>query len=104
MAPNLQGKKVWTQQDDEVMYIFTPMEQNHNNKLKNIMLWTSSGEKEKKWANKPGLVCLFKVEWRTPCHNILVEFLNNWKLDFGHNKIKLMMAKKYIIIYRHLLA
>ncbi len=30
-----------------------------------------------KWLNKANLVGLFKVEWKTPCHNILVEFLNN---------------------------
>jgi hypothetical protein len=45
--------------------------------LKNILLWTSFGEEEKAWANKAGLVDLFEVEWKTPCHNILVEFLNN---------------------------
>jgi hypothetical protein len=38
MAPNLQGKKVQIQQDDEVRYIFTPTEQSYNNNLKNIML------------------------------------------------------------------
>jgi hypothetical protein len=46
--------------------------------LKNILLWTSFGKEEKTWANKAGLVGLFEVEWKTPHHNILVEFLNNW--------------------------
>jgi hypothetical protein len=55
---------------------------------------TSYGKEEKKWANKTGLVGMFKIEWKTPHHNILVEFLNNWKLDFEHKKIKVMMAKK----------
>jgi hypothetical protein len=61
--------------------------------LKNILLWTSFGEEERTWANK-GLVGLFEVEWKIPCHNILVEFLNNWKLDSEHNRIKVMMGKE----------
>jgi hypothetical protein len=36
------------------------------------MLWTTYGEEEKKWANKLGLVGMFKVEWKTPHHNIFV--------------------------------
>jgi hypothetical protein len=35
---------------------------------------------------------LFKIEWKTPRRNILVEFLNNWKLDPKHNKIKVMLG------------
>ncbi len=31
--------------DDEVRYVFTPTEPNYNSKLKNILLWTSSGKK-----------------------------------------------------------
>jgi hypothetical protein len=65
------------------------------------MLWTSSKGEEKKWANKLSLVGLFEVEWKTPYHNILVEFLNNWNLDYEHNKIKVMMTKKYKSIYKH---
>jgi hypothetical protein len=38
MVTNLLGKKVPTQHDDEVRYIFTPIEQNYNNNLKNILL------------------------------------------------------------------
>jgi hypothetical protein len=37
-------------------------------------------------------------------HHIFVEFLNNWKLDSKHNKIKVMMAEEQKIIDRHLLA
>jgi hypothetical protein len=59
------------------MRVFTPTEQSYNNNLKNIMFWTNSGKEEKKWANKLNLIGLFKVEWKTPYHNILVEFLNN---------------------------
>jgi hypothetical protein len=64
---------------------------------------TSFGE-ERKWANKVGFVGLFEIEWKTFHHNILVEFLNNWTLDFKHNKIKVMMVEKKKIINRHLLA
>ncbi len=88
MATNLQGKKVQIQQDDEVKYIFTPTEQSYNNNLKNILFWTSFREEGKKLANKARLVGLFQIEWKTPCHSTLVEFLNNWKLDSEHNKIK----------------
>jgi hypothetical protein len=63
---------------------------------------TSFG-KEIKWANIDNLVGLFEVEWKTPHHNTLVEFLNNWKLDSTHNIIKIMMAKEQKIIDRHLL-
>jgi hypothetical protein len=59
---------------------------------------------ERKWANKVGLVGMFEIEWKTSHHNILVEFLNNWTLDFKHNRIKVMMAEKQKIINRHLLA
>ncbi len=47
LATNLCGKKVQTHQDDEVRYIFTPIEQNYNSNLKNILFWTSFGEEEK---------------------------------------------------------
>jgi hypothetical protein len=72
--------------------------------LKNILLWTRSKEEERTWANKVGLVGLFEIEWKTPCHNILVEVLNNWKLDFEHKKIKAMSKKEQKIIDKHLLA
>ncbi len=67
------------------------------------MLWTSFGEEERAWANKAGLVGLFEVEWITPRHNILVEFLNNWKLDFEHKKINVMLGEEQRIIDKHLL-
>jgi hypothetical protein len=67
------------------------------------LLWTSFGEEERTWANKIGLVGLFEVEWKIPHHNILVEFLNNWKLDFKHNKIKVMLGEEQKIINKHLL-
>ncbi len=54
--------------------------------------------------NRAGLVGLFEVEWKTPHHNILVEFLNNSKLDFEHNRIKIMVGEKQRIIDKHLLA
>jgi hypothetical protein len=67
------------------------------------LVWTSSKEEERTWANRVGLVGLFEVEWKTPYHNILVEFLNNWKLDFEHKKIKAMSKKEQKIINKHLL-
>jgi hypothetical protein len=73
MTTNFQGKKVKTQQDDEVRYIFNPTKQSYNNNLKNIMLWTSFGEEE----NRTVLVGSFEIKWKIPYHNILVEFLNN---------------------------
>ncbi len=94
MATNQHGKKVQTHQDDEVKYIFTPIKQSYINNLKNILLWKSFKEEKKTWANKIRLVGLFEVEWKTPCHNILVEFLNNEKLDFEHNKNKAVLGEK----------
>jgi hypothetical protein len=38
MVTNPQGKKVQTQQDDEVRYIFILTDQIYNNNLKNILL------------------------------------------------------------------
>ncbi len=61
--------------------------QNKKRNLNNILFWTIFG-KEKTRVNKFGLVAVFEVEWNVPCHNILVEFLNNNKLDFEHNKLK----------------
>ncbi len=52
--------------DDEVRYVFTPIEQNYNSNLKNILLWTSSGEKDRAWANKATSVGLFEIKWKTP--------------------------------------
>ncbi len=33
--------------DDDVKYVFTPIEQSSNSNLKNILPWTSFGEEEK---------------------------------------------------------
>jgi hypothetical protein len=92
MATSLCGKKVHIHQDDEIRYVFTPIEQSYNSNLKNILLWTSSRKEEKAWANRLGLVGLFEIEWKIPCHNILVEFMNNWKLDIEHNIIKVILG------------
>jgi hypothetical protein len=46
---------------------------------------------------------MFEIGWRTPYHNILVEFLNNWKLDPKHNKIKVMLGDEHKIIDKHVL-
>jgi hypothetical protein len=59
-----------------------------------ILLWTSCREEERTWVNRTSLVGLFEVEWKIACHNILVELLNNWKLDYEHNRIKVMVGSK----------
>ncbi len=46
---------------------------------------------------------MFEVDWKTPRHNILVEFLNNWKLDSEHKRIKVMLGEEQRIIDKHLL-
>jgi len=61
--------------------------------------------KEKRaWANIARFLGLFEVEWKTLHHNILVEFLNNWKLDFEHNRIKVLLGEEQKIIDKCLLA
>jgi hypothetical protein len=92
MVANLHGKKVCIHQDDEIRYIFTPTKQSYNNNLKNILLWTNVGEEERAWTNKARLVSMFEIEWKIFRHNILIEFLNNWKLDPKHNRIKVMLG------------
>jgi hypothetical protein len=47
---------------------------------------------------------MFEIGWKIPYHNIPIEFLNNWKLDLEHNKIKVMLGDGQIIIYKHVLA
>ncbi len=91
-------------QDDEIRYVFTLTKQSYNSNLKNILLWTSFGKEERAWVNKARLVGLFEIEWKTPCHNILVEFLNNWKLDPKHKKIKVMLGDEQRIMDKHVLA
>jgi hypothetical protein len=43
-------KYVWEKMrihyDNEIMYVFTPIEHNYNNNLKKILFWTSFGEKK----------------------------------------------------------
>jgi hypothetical protein len=34
---------------------------------------------------------------------LLVEFLNNWKLDLEHNRIKVMLGEEQKIINKHML-
>ncbi len=77
MFANFRRKKVQTQHDAKVRYIFTPTEQSYNNNLKNILFWTSSRKEERKWANKVGLVGSFEIEWKIIRHNMLAELLNN---------------------------
>jgi hypothetical protein len=44
------------------------------------------------------------IEWKTPHHNILLKFMNNWKIDHEHNKIKVMLGDEQRIIDKHVLA
>jgi hypothetical protein len=50
-------------------------------------------EVEKKWASKIGLVGLFEIEWRTPHHDLLVEFCNSWKVE-NENRIYARIKEK----------
>jgi hypothetical protein len=68
------------------------------------LLWTNFREEEKAYANRVRLVDLFEIEYKTPHHNILVEFMNNWKLDHEHNRIKVMLGEEQRIIDKHVLA
>jgi hypothetical protein len=104
MAANMCGKKVHTHQDDEIKYVFTTTKQSNNSNLKNILFWTSSGKEKRTWVNKTRLVGMFEIEWKTPHHNILLKFMNNWKIDHEHNKIKVMLGDEQRIIDKHVLA
>ncbi len=79
--------------------MFIPTKQSYNSNSKNNLLWKSSRKEERALANRTRSVGLFEVEWKAPRHNILVESLNNWKLDFEHNRIKVMLGEKQKIIY-----
>jgi hypothetical protein len=78
----------------KVRYDFTHIEQSYNSNLKNILLWTSFGEEKRACVNIVGLVGLFEIDWKIPQHNILVEILNNSKLDPKHNRIKVMLGEE----------
>jgi hypothetical protein len=66
MVAHMHGKKMQTCQDDEVRYVFTLTKQSYNSNMYNILLWTSSGEEEKTWANMVKLVGLFEIHWNIP--------------------------------------
>jgi hypothetical protein len=36
------------------------------------------GIAKKIWTFEVGLVGLFEIDWKTPCNDWLVEFLNTW--------------------------
>ncbi len=103
MAANLCGRKERIYQDDEIRYVFTSTKQSYNGNLKNILLWTSFREEERAWANKARLVGMFEIEWKTLHHNILVEFLSDWKLDLEHNRIYAMLGDEQKIVDKHML-
>jgi hypothetical protein len=58
-------------------------------------------ERKRAYTNKTRLIGMFEIEWKTPCHNILVEFMNNWKLDPQHNIIKVMLGDEQRIMDKH---
>jgi hypothetical protein len=68
-----------------------------------MLLWASFGEEEKAWVNINRLVGMFEIEWKTPHHNILVEFFKNWRLNPTHNIIKVMLGDEQRTIDKHVL-
>ncbi len=62
MATNLCGEKMCIHQDDEIRYVFTPIEQNYNR----TFCFGQALEKKRGWANKVGLIGMFEIEWKTP--------------------------------------
>ncbi len=63
----------------KIKKIFTPIEQLYIQELERIITWVKMGEVEKRWATNIGLVGLLEIDWRTPHHDVLVEFLNSWQ-------------------------
>ncbi len=61
-------------------------------------------ERKRAYTNKTRLIGIFEIEWKTPCHNILIESMNNWKLDLQHNIIKVMTGDEQRIMDKHVLA
>jgi hypothetical protein len=55
---------------------------------------------KRKLASKVGLVGLFQVNWKTPHHALLVEFLNNWK-EHKRKHIFAHIGEKVVVIDVH---
>jgi hypothetical protein len=51
-------------------------------------------------ASKEGLVRLFEINWKTPHHDLLVEFLNNWK-EHKREHIFAHIGEKALVIDVH---
>ncbi len=60
------------------------------------------GEVEKRWASKVGLLGLFEVQWRRPQHDLLVEFLNSWKVE-KKETIYVQIVEKVIVVDKHVI-
>jgi hypothetical protein len=60
------------------------------------------GEIKKRWAFMIGLVGLFKIEWRTPCHNLLAEFFNTWRVE-NKDTIYVWIGEKVVIVDKYVI-
>jgi hypothetical protein len=50
--------------------IFTPTEHVYIHELERITTYVRMGKEKKTWVSKVGLVGLFEIEWKIPCHFI----------------------------------
>lgn len=58
------------------------------------------GEDEKQWVSRAGLVGLLELQWRTPHHDWLMEFLNIYQIK--GETIYAKMGEKIVAIDKHL--
>ncbi len=56
---------------------------------------------EKKWASRVGLVGLLELQWNTPCHDQLEEFLNIYHIK--RETIYARLGEKGVAIDKHLI-
>jgi len=58
---------------------------------------------EKTWALKIEFVGLFEIDWKIPCHDLSVEFLNTYHIKediiFAYIQEKAMVIGKHLITY-----
>lgn len=57
---------------------FSPTPHKHMMELECIQAWVNMKRREHVWVNV--LIGLFYIEWKTPCHDLLMQFLNTWKI------------------------
>lgn len=62
------------------------------------------GEEEKTWASVVELVGLFEIDWKAPCHDMLVEFLNTCHIKkdtiYIHTRKKVTLSCRQTFHYR----